>query len=97
MPFDRGKNEAINKLDILQEKIPDKKDYFNDLKYVIKELDALPERYAKQIRQISDKSLEKDVEELQKDVSQKYLIDIIEKARRIEDEEESLILAEELI
>ncbi|MFA5778776.1 MAG: helicase-related protein [Elusimicrobiota bacterium] len=97
VPFDKGKNEAINKLDILQEKIPDKKDYFNDLKYVIKELDALPERYAKQIRQISEKSLEKDVEELQKDVSQKYLIDIIEKARRIEDEEESLILAEELI
>ena len=40
---------------------------------------------------------EKDVEELQKDVSQKYLIDIIEKARRIEDEEESLIISEELI
>jgi len=95
--FDKGKTESINKLEVLQEKIPDKKDYFNDLKYIIKELDALPERYAKQIRQISEKSLEKDVEELQKDVSQKYLIEIIEKARRIEDEAESLILTEELI
>lgn len=94
---DRGKSEAIFRLDELIKRIPDKKDYFEDLKYVLKDLDSLPERFGRQIRAISSKQMDKDVEILQRDVPHSYLIKIMNIARQIEEGEEMLILAEELI
>ncbi len=97
IPYDRGIVEAINKIDVLIEKLPHKKVYLEDLRYVLKSLDALPDRFSKQIRAISEKTLDKDLNALEKEVTHQYLMEIMERARQVEDKEEALILAEELI
>jgi superfamily II DNA or RNA helicase len=97
VPYDRGVQEAIAKIEVLKEKLPKKKDYLDDLYYVLKFLDTLPERFAKQIRAISEKNLDEDIKALEKEVNHQYLMDIIDKAKAIEEGGEVLILSEELI
>lgn len=95
--LDKGKRETIDKIRFLIDKKVGDADYLKDLLFVVSELDSLPELYHKQIRRISDKTLDKDIKELMKDVPHSYLMDIIKKAESIDDAEENLILAEELI
>ena len=95
--LDKGKRETILKVEALKDKLPKKKDYLEDLLYVLKELDALPDRYSRFIRAIDFKSLEEDVERLQQQCPHSYLVGIIEREKKIEEGEESLILSEELI
>lgn len=95
--MDRGKTEAINKVEALKTKFPEKKDYLEDLLYVMRELDALPDRYAKFIRAIDLKNIADDFKELQKEVPHMYLVNIIEREKQIDEGKESLILSEELI
>lgn len=95
--YDKGGREAIDKITVLKEKLPEHKDYLEDLQYVLEKLDSLPERYAKQIRAISEKKLKDDMDKLKKEVPHKYLIELREKANSIDDEEESLIISEELV
>ena len=76
---------------------PEQKDYLEDLYYVVKDLDALPDRFAKLIRSIEVKNLEDVFKDLQKEIPHSYLLDIIERERRIEEGKESLILSEELV
>jgi len=95
--MDRGKTDAINKAEALRAKFPEKKDYLEDLLYVMRELDALPDRYAKFIRAIDLKNIADDFKELQKEVPHKYLVNIIEREKQIDEGKESLILSEELI
>ena len=97
VPYDKGRKEAIDKIIVLKDRFPQYKDYLEDLQYVLEKLDSLPQRYAKQIRAISEKHLKEDIDELKKDVPHKYLVEIREKANSIDDEEESLIISEELI
>lgn len=94
---DKGKQSAIDKIDLLLSLKSNYKDYLKDLLFVIRELDSLPDRYLRQIRKINEKTLEKDISKLMKDVSHQYLIGLIQKAKEMEDAEEHLILAEELI
>ena len=63
----------------------------------MRELDALPDRYAKFIRAIDLKNIADDFKELQKEVPHKYLVNIIEREKQIDEGKESLILSEELI
>jgi superfamily II DNA/RNA helicase len=95
--LDRGKRDTILKVEALKDKLPNKRDYLEDLLYVLKELDALPDRYSRFIRSIDLKSLEEDFELLQKQCPHSYLVGIIEREKNIEEGEESLILSEELI
>ena len=95
--YDKGRREAIDKIVVLKEKLSEHKDYLEDLQYVLEKLDSLPERYAKQIRAISEKKLKDDIDKLKKEVPHKYLIELREKANSIDDEEESLIISEELV
>ena len=94
---DRGKTEAIDKIEALKTKLAEHKDYLEDLSYVVKNLDALPERFLRGIRAIDLKRLEKDFIELQRQVPHNYLLDIICRERAIEEGKETLILSEELI
>lgn len=94
--FDQGKREAIVKVEALIEKAPEIKDYLNDLLKVIKELDSLPDRYARLIRKINLDKLQDDLKELQEQVPHEYLSNIIQRVQEIDEEEESLILSEEL-
>ncbi len=95
--LDRGKQEAISKVEALKSKLPKKIDYLEDLLHVLKKLDSLPDRYAKIIRAVEFKNINDAVKHLQKEVPHRYLLDIIERERKIEEGKESLILSEELI
>lgn len=96
VPKDKGLQEAIEKVEQLKKLIPDKKDYFDDLEYVMKELGDLPLKFARTIRAIRKESVKEDVAVLVEEVPHDYLIKIIKEADSIEEGEESLILAEEL-
>ncbi|HMN24264.1 MAG TPA: helicase-related protein [Ignavibacteriaceae bacterium] len=95
--LDKGKRETIDKIKYLIDHKNGDTDYMKDLLFVVAELDSLPELYHKQIRRISTKSLAKDIAELMKNVPHSYLMDIIKKSESIDEAEENLILAEELI
>ena len=94
--LDKGKRETIDKIKYFVSTNIGDVDYMKDLLYVVSELDSLPELYHKQIRRISTKTLNKDIEELMKKIPHSYLMDIIKKSERIDEAEENLILAEEL-
>ena len=79
------------------DKLPNKRDYLEDLLYVLKELDALPDRYSRFIRSIDFKTIDQDIESLQQQCPHSYLVGIIEREKRIEEGQESIILSEELI
>lgn len=95
--LDKGKRETILKVEALKIKLPNKKDYLDDLYYVIKELDALPDRYLKDIRAIDLKHLERDFKKITQEVSHRYLLNILDREKKIDVEKESIILSEELI
>ena len=63
---------------------------------VIKDLDAIPPRFLKQIRAINRKNLKKDLEKLIIDIPPDYLNKIISKAKTIDKEVEKLIISEEI-
>jgi superfamily II DNA or RNA helicase len=94
---DRGKTQTIDKVQTLRDKLPEHKDYLEDLLCVVKDLDALPEKFARLIRAIDEKKLEKDFNELQRQVPLDYLLAIIDREQKIEEGKETLILSEELI
>jgi superfamily II DNA or RNA helicase/HKD family nuclease len=94
---DRGKQDAINKLRVLKDKLLHKRDYIEDLLYVAEKLDALPDRFMKMIRAIKLKTIEKDFDDLMVEVPTNYLSKIIDREQKISSEKEILILAEELI
>ncbi|HHE37641.1 MAG TPA: helicase [Candidatus Cloacimonetes bacterium] len=91
------KGEAINKIELLIELSPEKKDYFADLYFVAKELNGLPDGVFTLIRKIDSENLKDDVNDLIKKVPHNYLAKIIKKANKIDEGTETLILAEELI
>lgn len=91
------KGEAINKIELLIELIPEKKDYLNDLYFVAKELNSLPDGVFTMIRQINAENLKDDIRDFMKLVTHSYLAKIIKTANKIDEGTETLILAEELI
>lgn len=95
--LDRGKRDTILKVEALKKKQPKDNDYLEDLYYVLKDLDALPSRYAKLIRSIKIENLNDDYKDLKKQIPHNYLLNIIDRERQIEEGKESLILSEELI
>ncbi len=95
--MNKAKQDTIHKVDALIKEIPEKKDYLHDLLYVLKKLDALPERYSKMIRAIDSRRLGEDIKKFYGQVPHGYLVGIIEREHKIEEGQESLILSEELI
>ncbi|MCG2726034.1 MAG: SNF2-related protein, partial [Elusimicrobia bacterium] len=93
--YSKIKSEAAEKLKLMISKAPEKKDYLEDLITVIEKLDSLPERYLKLIKNIDFDKLEKELPRMEKEISSKYLMNLLEKADKIDEGEESLILAEE--
>ena len=94
---DKGINDAIDKVKYLINNFPGIKNYLEDLLYVLEKLNNIPERFARLIRAINDKNIEKDLKALQKTIPHSYLAAIINKANKIQKGEEYLILSEELI
>lgn len=94
--IDKGDSDMYAKIIKLLELYENDIDYLEDLEYVAKDLKALPDGFAKYIRNINfkDKEIMKD---LKKEISHSYLRSIIKTANDIDDGQEYLILAEELI
>ena len=88
--------DTIIMLEWLRDNIAEEQPYLNDLNKAVKELDALSEHHLKRIRKIRHDHVREDLEELKKEITPAYLHAILHKAHRIEDGEETLILAEEL-
>jgi superfamily II DNA or RNA helicase len=97
VPVDKGKREARDKLRVIIKQMPHDRDYLEDLNHVVAKLDGLPERYMRMIRGISFDNLEQDFKEFKLIVPHRYLIAIINKAKKVEEGDECLILSEELI
>ena len=97
IPSDTARRLTLEKITWLRDNVPDKKDYFIDLLRVVEELDSLPDHYEKVVRSIDERALQKDIARLIKLVPHSYLTDVINKAQAIDEGEESLILAEELL
>ncbi|OGF46494.1 MAG: hypothetical protein A2452_04335 [Candidatus Firestonebacteria bacterium RIFOXYC2_FULL_39_67] len=95
--MDKGKRDAIEKISSLINKVPAEKDYLEDLKYVMKDLDSLPNRFMKEIRAIEDKDIENGIKALKKQVPQSYLMSIRAREKSVDEGKETLILSEELI
>lgn len=95
--MDRGKQDAINKIEAMKAHLPAERDYLEDLLYVSKSLDALPGRFAKILRAIDGNKLPEDLHNFKQEVPHSYLLDIIQREQTIEEGRETLILAEELI
>lgn len=96
-PSDKGKSDALKTLLFLKTKTENRKDYITDLIFVISKLDAIPERLLKDIRALEIKEPVKSVETLIENIPYDYIISLMDKAKRVEDGEEQLILAEEFI
>ena len=92
--LDKGERESINKLNALKIKFPAKKDYFQDLITIIRNYGSLPEIYSRELRaiEISEESIKKLIQK----IPYKYINRILNKIKKIDEEEEILILAEEL-
>lgn len=89
--------EILNKIKVLINEAPQKKDYLQDLYTVGRELNSLPEGVYRIIRRVDKKTIDKDIQELMEQVPHSYLDKIIKAAKKIDEGTESLILSEELI
>ena len=81
-----------------KENFPSEKSYFENLLFVLSELESLPDLIAKKIRAINlDKSkIKNEIEKLKKEIPRNYLLTIINKSRKTDEGDESVIFAEEL-
>ena len=95
--LDKSDGDVYNKLLKLQELYPDEKDYLEDLEYVVKNLRALPGGYAKYIRNINLNDKGKIIKNLKEKINSLYLTKKIQTANDVDEGEESLIVAEELV
>ena len=94
--LDIRKRRSIETLKMCIEKCSRKyKEYLEDLIKVIQEYDDLPGGYLKRINRISKKTAEKEVEELTKEITHEYISKSFEKADRIDQEKEHIIISEE--
>ncbi|MFA7057496.1 MAG: helicase-related protein, partial [Candidatus Cloacimonadales bacterium] len=97
-PSSKGKRaRVLNKLKALIKLCQEERDYLEDLYTVAQELNSLPDVVYNIIRKVHEDSLQADIAELKQEVPHAYLNTIIQKARKIDEGSESLILSEELI
>ncbi len=98
--IDNTDRKTIQKISSLINLYPNEKEYLEDLMYVMEKLESLTKEDAKYIRNIKINKNQKDnkiIKEIKRQISHEYLADIMKKASKIEEGEESLIVAEELI
>jgi superfamily II DNA or RNA helicase len=95
---DKGLRDAINKIVYLKENFSAEESYFENLLFVLSELESLPDLIAKKIRAINlDKNkIEREIEKLKKEIPRDYLSAIINKSKKTDEGDESVIFAEEL-
>lgn len=101
---DKGEADVKAKLEKLKERCPEEFDYLDDLEYMSRELKMLIGQDAKYIRNIylddkktSDEEVKTILKDLKKEITPKYISEIMDAAKRIDEGEESLVVIEEFI
>lgn len=92
----RRRQDALNIVRFLKEKIPQAKEYFDDLTTIIKEFDGLPDGVLKEINKLDLKNPDQSFSQLMKFVSKDYIESIFENAESSKDDQELIVLSEEL-
>ncbi len=99
--LDRTQKEALKKLDILSEFFPSKKSYFKDIRKVIVDYNALARKYEMMIKNLDlnqeQNRIYLEIQEMEKEISKEYIQKIINRANKITEESETIILSEEFI
>ena len=94
---DKGKRDALERVEVLIPTTIKHKDYLRDIAQVIRTLDSLPDYFLKKLRNLDLKNPEKAIDELKSELPESYLSVMIESARKIDDSDEAIILSEEMI
>ena len=85
----------MNKLELLSNKSNYPK-YYNDMLKVVKDLDALTPRQLKIIRNITSKTCDKNIKEIEKNIPQSLLTNLLKTFDEIQLKKDSLIITEQL-
>lgn len=94
---DKGKKEALERVEVLIPTTIKHKDYLRDIAQVIRTLDSLPDYFLKKLRNLDLKNPDKAIDELKRELPESYLSVMIESAHKIDDSDEAIILSEEMI
>ncbi len=95
--LERNKKDALNKIEAIRGICSENNyEYLDIIKKIIDEYDDMPGGNLKKIRQISKTDVDKQIEALKKDISEKYLNKIIDNVKKLEDQKPKLIISEEI-
>ena len=94
-PYNKKKKDLVNKLELLSNKSNYPK-YYNDMFKVVKDLDALTPRQLKIIRNITSKTCDKNIKEIEKNIPQSLLTNLLKTFDEIQLKKDSLIITEQL-
>lgn len=97
LPPIRGRRaDALNVIKVIEEGLPNAKDYCRDLAKIIKNYDGVNEGDLKLITQVPIKNLEHAYEELRKIVPQHQIEAMHQRIDRLEGEYETIVLSEDI-
>jgi ERCC4-related helicase len=97
--LDKGERDAVHRIILLEKRYPEYKDYFNLLRKIIVDFNALPKVYITKINKINLKKellMKNDINQLIKEVPEKYLMDITNRANETDIGKEEIIFSEEI-
>jgi hypothetical protein len=96
LPVIKGRrNDALNLLEALRLQLPGASSYCLDLIRIIRDLDDIDEGTLKDLAQIREKSPEKIFEIVKLAVPESHVRNILARVQRMEDEVQTILLAEE--
>ena len=97
LPAIRGRRaDALKVLKVIEDGLPNAKDFCRDLADVIKKYDGINEGDLKLIAQLSVKNLEQAYKELKDYIPEHQITSIIDRAARLEGEHETIVLSEDI-
>lgn len=95
-PISGRRKDALSVIKIIENKLPEAKDYCRDLEQIIRKYDGINEGDLKDISQLSLSNMEAAFMKLQDIVPQYQVNSIHERASKIESEYETIILSEDI-
>lgn len=97
LPAIRGRRaDALKVIKLIEEKLPKAKDYCRDLAQIVKKYDGINEGDLKSIAQISIGNIEEAYSELKLIIPEHQIASINERASRLENEHETIVLSEDI-
>jgi hypothetical protein len=98
LPQVKGRRmEAIKVLKVISDSLPQSKNYCEDIVSIIKTLDDISDGALKDISQINLKDISLAYKKLQEIVPENFIVNVLNKAKNSEEEQELLLFAEQFI